>query len=452
MPRAPRDRRLTRAPLAGALAAFALVASAHVEADVSPSADSLDVLVARWVASVGGGERIVRNPGTHLTERTVTGGVPGTSETWITRQGLRYTLVQDRDRAEWVRDGANVWVHDWNGRTHPLEGRDRADAVTEGFLRALVYVGPSTGVLRGAGASDAGNDSTGTLRRIQLTPKDGVACELMLDRASGRPVRATRWPYADPVTLVFADWRDVAGIAMPFQVISVDREGNADTTSVREATPLTAATRPQFTRPPDGPSDVRFASGDKALGIPFDFSNDHLMVLATVNGSKPLWFLIDTGADFECINSTRLDEMKLSEFGKATTSGGGGHAGISFTHVDSITVGGVTLLGQRAGVIDIASIERVYGVPMAGLLGRDFIDRFTMAVDYDRKVIDLYTPGKDAAVKRGTRVPFIIEEGHPHVKGSIVVDQAPAIPTDWIIDSGAAETCNLTAPFVREHR
>src|SRR5215471_2804320 len=140
-------------------AALALVPAARARA-ASATADSLDALVARWVASVGGGESIARNPGTHLTERTVVAGVPGTSESWITRKGFRYTLVQGRDRAEWVRDRANVWVHDWNGRTHPLEGRDRADAVTEAFLRSLLYVGPSSSWLRGAHATDAGNDST----------------------------------------------------------------------------------------------------------------------------------------------------------------------------------------------------------------------------------------------------------------------------------------------------
>jgi hypothetical protein len=441
--------RATRLTLASLLC-LVLCSPGQARAAQAPS-DTLSMLIDRWISSAGGSERIAQRSAVHLKARATTGGVAGTSETWITRKGLRYVLTEDRDRNETVRADTSVWNRDWNGHTRPLEGRDRADAVTDAFVRTLVDLGPTREALRAARAVDAGDDSTHTMRRIRIKPPGGVACELMLDRGSGRLVRATRWPYADPVILIFSDWRMDAGVNMPFQEVAIDREGNSDTTWVTEAQPHSAGAAP-FGRPANGPSDARFAHGDRALGIPFDFSNDHLMVLGSVNGSKPLWFLIDTGAEFNVMNSTRLKEMNLTEFGRSTTSGGGGSTGLAYTHVDTLTVGGVSLIGQRAGSLDIAAIERVYGVPMGGLLGMDFIDRFTMAVDYDRKVIDLYSPGRDLAVKHGTRVPFIIEEGHPHVRGSIVVDGPPAIPTDWIMDSGAAETCNLTMPFVREHQ
>src|SRR5262249_58095956 len=38
-----------------------------------------------------------------------------------------------------------------------------------------------------------------------------------------------------------------------------------------------------------------------------------------------------------------------------------------------------------------------------------------------------------------------------HVSGAIVVDDQGEIPADFIIDSGAAESANLTMPFVRDH-
>ncbi|HSY47971.1 MAG TPA: hypothetical protein VLC46_04090 [Thermoanaerobaculia bacterium] len=42
--------------------------------------------------------------------------------------------------------------------------------------------------------------------------------------------------------------------------------------------------------------------GAAAETIPFNFDNNHLMVLTTVNGVGPIWFLVDTGANYSIIN------------------------------------------------------------------------------------------------------------------------------------------------------
>ena len=43
-------------------------------------------------------------------------------------------------------------------------------------------------------------------------------------------------------------------------------------------------------------ADIRFTSGNSALKIPFDLYNNHIYLQVSVNGSKPLSFLFDTGA------------------------------------------------------------------------------------------------------------------------------------------------------------
>ena len=437
---------------------LARVSSASPASAPSPPAsaqsDSLRALLGRWTAAVGGTPALAKIHGMHLRARAILGGVPSTTEVWITRAGMREVTVQDSGRAELVRHGSQVWIHDWNGKTRALQGRDRKDAVSDAFLRALAFMGPARDALSRAGAREAGMDSTGTLRVVRLAaPDSGVACDLFLDPASGRPVRTARKPYDDPVVTEFRDWRKAGGVSIPFTILDIDREGNVDTTWVQSAEPIAAAAAPKFARPADGASDVRFASGDRALGIPFNFDNDHIMVECSVNGTQPLWFLVDTGADYNVLNEPRLAEMKLTRFGASSTSGGGGSTGLTFSRVARLEVGhGVTLLGQRGGVVDLSGLEKLYGMPMGGLLGMDFIDRFTMVVDYDHHVLNLYTPGRDAGIAQGTCVPFIVEEGHPHAAGAVVVDDAGEIPADFIIDSGAAESANLTMPFVRDHR
>ena len=42
--------------------------------------------------------------------------------------------------------------------------------------------------------------------------------------------------------------------------------------------------------------DVRFSSGNSALKIPFELYNNHIYLQVSVNGSKPLRFILDTGS------------------------------------------------------------------------------------------------------------------------------------------------------------
>jgi len=89
---------------------------------------------------------------------------------------------------------------------------------------------------------------------------------------------------------------------------------------------------------------------------------------------------------------------------------------------------------------------------IGGILGYDFASRFVIRVDYDTKTIDLHEPGDWKDPAGAERVPFRLETGHPHVRGTVTIPDAAPIPADFILDSGAAETANLTSPFVKANR
>jgi len=81
---------------------------------------------------------------------------------------------------------------------------------------------------------------------------------------------------------------------------------------LRELVPGERAGTGSMGRPTGGPKDYRFDEGSAALGIPFNFENDHVMVQGQVNGRKPIWFMLDTGAEATIINKPRMDELGLT--------------------------------------------------------------------------------------------------------------------------------------------
>ena len=347
--------------------------------------------------------------------------------------------------------GRRCWERDWNGKTRELQGRDLADGVTEAFVYSLAYAGSSKSALPTAGAHDEGEDSTGTLRIVQFTPRGGSPCDVYFDRESGRPVRAIRTYLGDERAITFSGWGQHSGVLMPSALLLGAEEGEVDTLEVAS---VARATIPEsmFRRPAEGPTDVRLPAGVAEVTVPFSFENEHIMVDCSVNGRPPVWFMFDTGADVSVVNSARLEEYGLSAFGASTTSGGGNSAAVSFTTVQSLKIGAAELVGQRNTVLDLSGLEHVYGMPLGGILGYDFASRFVIVVDYDRHTFRFRVPRPDDGVPRGDRVPFLLEGGHPHVHGAISVDDSASIEADFIVDSGAAESANLTTPFVRANQ
>lgn len=72
-----------------------------------------------------------------------------------------------------------------------------------------------------------------------------------------------------------------------------------------------------------------FSRNRKPFVVPFESSNNLVLVVASVNGSKPLSFILDTGAGGPVINEL-AKELGLKLQGQSETTTGDGAAEASF--------------------------------------------------------------------------------------------------------------------------
>jgi predicted aspartyl protease len=110
-----------------------------------------------------------------------------------------------------------------------------------------------------------------------------------------------------------------------------------------------------------------------------------IMVNAMVNGSTPAQLMLDTGADRTMINPRVLVAAGVSlarPAGTAVVSGVGGSQEMQFVTISSLDVAGATV-----GRLTVAA----HGVEGAGdgLLGRDFLDNFSVNIDAAKGVVTL---------------------------------------------------------------
>ena len=139
--------------------------------------------------------------------------------------------------------------------------------------------------------------------------------------------------------------------------------------------------------PPRGATDAAgLAGGPVKGGATIRYApGQRLMVNATLNGSTSAQLLLDTGADRTMINPRVLAAAGVSlarPVGSAKVSGVGGAQEMQFVTINSLDVAGATV-----GRLTVAA----HGVDGAGdgLLGRDFLDQFSVNIDSAKGVVTL---------------------------------------------------------------
>ncbi len=125
---------------------------------------------------------------------------------------------------------------------------------------------------------------------------------------------------------------------------------------------------------PPGGARIMFKPGQK------------IMVEARINGRGPARLMLDTGADGTVINPAVLSALGVSNRGArpGTGRGIGGTVYMYFVRVDSLEVG-----EAKYGPLRVGAHDAGLGLDIDGLLGRDFLDKFTVNIDNGAGIVTL---------------------------------------------------------------
>jgi aspartyl protease/PDZ domain-containing protein len=430
----------TAAPVAAVLSiAFAASTAASAPAGTVTAQD----LVARWRKAVhaGGWDE----PKTAvLTRLSREDGIPGTVEEWVTTAG-DYRRVVDRrfDRDEIVLTGQVTARRDWNGFIRNLRGKELERWRTAAFESAVIVFGPPKWMTEGA----VSQSDDHKLCLLRTTPPGGAPMTWSVDTRTWLPVESVRPGEDSEITTRYLAWGGAGGVTTPQRARVKETEKPEFSWRRTGLRVETGAARREFEAPKAGATDVRLDAN--APPIPFDFASSHIIFNVRVNGRAPIGFILDTGADQSVIHSRRLADFGITTYAKSTTAGGGNTAEYDYAAGVTFTLPGAELRRQHVAVLDQSGLERALGVPLGGLLGYDFISRFVVEIDYDKKVITLHDPKTWSYGGSGLSVPITFDSGIPFAEGTISVPTKPAIPAYFVLDFGAAETMTLTSPFVK---
>jgi hypothetical protein len=328
-------------------------------------------------------------------------------------------------------DGTKAWEKDPSGTVTDQAGGDVVSlAITEAYQDQNLWWRADHG---GASIENLGQktDNGKSYDVLKITPAGGTALEAWFDPATHFLFRTVEMNSIQSVTTDYADYAAIDGAMIAKKQVIDDGSHNLQTLTLTSATFSPALPVTAYQKPPEDLHDFSIASGAHETTVPFHLWNNHIYADVSVNGSKPMIFIFDTGGHSIVVPET-AKALHLDVKGNVTSGGGGDQLVESGeTTLKSIRVGGATITDQAASVLkfDPPGTE---GANEQGMVGYEFFARFITRFDYGHHTITFidkkYFDPKDA----GTAVPMRLYHQFPEILGTY-----DGIPGRFGIDTGS---------------
>src|SRR5579863_1153304 len=361
------------------------------------------------------------------------------------RYARRSTFPVKGSEAE-VYDGHTVWARDISGGVHPYDSwYARSRAVTEAILTRRGYLGPHSD----AALTCVGLAGNGALEDelVRVVPRGGIAAVVAVNTRS-RLIDsiAIRTPISTDVT-TFADYRQAGALVLPFSIstASLFEPQNGDRVEVTRYAVSDRVAAADFEKPPPV-ANAKMLGGASAATVPIELEGHQLFVWASVDGRAPMPFILDSGGH-AILDGVAAKALGLRAKGGGVSGGAGsGTIALQYARVASVRIGNAELLDQPFLVIPYpyAFYERGRKVPLAGILGLEWFERYATRIDYGDKRLTLTPLAGFTYRGRGTAVPIRFQEDMPLARAA-----ADGNAGDFGIDTGNAGILILYGDYLR---
>ena len=171
-----------------------------------------------------------------------------------------------------------------------------------------------------------------------------------------------------------------------------------------------------------------------------------------IQGSAPLWLILDTGATGSLIDSAQARALGLKFEEAFQVAGAAGAVDAFAVSGTSISLPGIELRDQEMTALPLDFLASGKGRPVAALLGADVFRRFVVEIDYAAERLRFHDPARYTAPAGAEVLPLTVVEDHPYVRAQLVLPGGRTLDGDFAVDTGSGFTVMLAAPFATQGR
>jgi len=128
----------------------------------------------------------------------------------------------------------------------------------------------------------------------------------------------------------------------------------------------------------------------------FQLSGGIIILKAQLDGfTDSLNFVLDTGSGGISLDSSTVEKLKIPyALSDRTIRGIAGVKKVSFAYNHSLQMPGIVVKNLDFHINNYELLTSVYGVRIDGIIGYSFLRRYIVHLDFDKKMMEVHTPGR----------------------------------------------------------
>ena len=221
-------------------------------------------------------------------------------------------------------------------------------------------------------------------------------------------------------------------------------------------------------------TDAHASAAKSAVAIPFELDDNLIYVRVSVNGSRSLSFILDTGAhSIIHARHARTIGLKLKLIGQAGGIGANQPDVYLVTEKVSFSLPGVVFSPRRLLAVSLDAVESCVNEfnideegrniasdrskqsaakrDVDGILGKQFFDQFVVEIDYAHQRLTVYDRSTYKYAGSGKDIALEVGEQHIFARAQIRAAGRAPLTGRFLLDTGSAQAVSLLKPFMNEH-
>jgi predicted aspartyl protease len=191
----------------------------------------------------------------------------------------------------------------------------------------------------------------------------------------------------------------------------------------------------------------------KEIVLPFQNVQGEMVVSMSLNGRKGMNFVVDTGFGATIVDTTAATaaHVKVLPLQAPPLQSPAGAIPLTQAAPHAEITGYGLKLRDNLLVGNLQELKKGLGVPLAGIIGFDFLRQLPFMVDYSAKTITFFPHNPPKSIEVAVEPPIPGESDGPIVCLNLELPDGRKVKANLIVDTGSTEGLILHVPFIKKY-